>query len=52
LPGSGTEPLAAVEERVRAGIDRVALPIPAFMPDLEASIAKFGERVIAQASDD
>lgn len=48
LPESGADPLAALAERAAAGVDRVALPTPAFMPDLEANLAKFGERVIAR----
>ncbi len=47
LPGAGGDSLEAVAERAAAGIDRVALPIPAFLPDLEESLAAFGERVIA-----
>ncbi len=48
LPGAGGDPLAAVATRMGQGIDRVALPIPAFLPDLEANLAAFGERVIAE----
>jgi probable F420-dependent oxidoreductase len=51
LPGSGKDPLAAVAERAAAGINRIALPIPAFGPDLEAGIAAFGEEVIAAIDD-
>nr|WP_304502898.1 LLM class F420-dependent oxidoreductase [Caldovatus aquaticus] len=46
LPGSGKDPLAAVEERRRRGIGRIALPVGAFLPDLEESLPRFGERVI------
>lgn len=46
LPGSGQDPLAAVEERRRRGIGRVVLPIGAFLPDLEESLPRFGETVI------
>ncbi|WP_165838683.1 LLM class F420-dependent oxidoreductase [Roseicella frigidaeris] len=46
LPGSGQDPLAAVEERRRRGIGRVVLPVHAFLPDLEESLPRFGERVI------
>jgi probable F420-dependent oxidoreductase len=49
LPGSGRDPLAAIAERAAAGVDRVALPIPAFLPDLEAKLAEFGDKVIAKA---
>ncbi len=51
LPGAEGDPLEAVAERVAAGIDRLALPIPAFLPDLEENLAAFGERVIAQFPD-
>ncbi|TWT11843.1 LLM class F420-dependent oxidoreductase [Reyranella sp. CPCC 100927] len=46
LPQSGTDPRAAVEERIARGVKRVALPISAFMPDLEDSLPRFGESVI------
>jgi hypothetical protein len=49
LPGADGDPLAAVAERAQAGVDRVALPITAFLPDLEASLAAFGEEVIAKS---
>ncbi len=48
LPQSGVDPRAAVEERIARGIGRVALPISAFMPDLEDSLPRFGETVIRQ----
>ena len=48
--GAGGDPLVAVAERVGQDIDRLALPIPAFLPDLEANLAAFGERVIAEFS--
>jgi len=46
LPNSGKDPIAAVEARIARGIGRVVLPLPAFMPNLEESLAKFGETVI------
>jgi len=46
LPGSDKDPRAAVEERARHGIGRIVLPIHAFMPNLEESLARFGETVI------
>ena len=49
LPSSGVEPLAAIAERTVAGVDRIALPVAAFLPDLEANLAEFGEKVIDQA---
>lgn len=50
LPGSGKDALAAVAERAAAGVSRLALPVAAFMPDIEARLAAFGEAVIAQTS--
>ncbi|MBS0220899.1 MAG: LLM class flavin-dependent oxidoreductase [Proteobacteria bacterium] len=46
LPQSGKDPKAAVEERRKHGIDRIVLPVHAFLPDLEASLDRFGETVI------
>ena len=46
LPAAGKDPLAAVEERRRRGVGRVVLPLTAFMPNLEESLARFGEEVI------
>ena len=46
LPGSGQDPLAAVEERRKQGIGRLVLPVGRFMPDLEESLPRFGETVI------
>ncbi|WP_431267045.1 LLM class F420-dependent oxidoreductase [Dankookia sp. P2] len=46
LPGSGEDPLAAVEVRRKQGIHRVVLPVNRFMPDLEESLPRFGETVI------
>ncbi|MBL6454641.1 LLM class F420-dependent oxidoreductase [Belnapia sp. T6] len=46
LPGSGQDACAAVEERRRRGIGRIVLPVGAFLPDLEESLPRFGERVI------
>lgn len=46
LPNSGKDPLAAVEERRARGIGRIALPVGAFLPDLEESLPRFGETVI------
>lgn len=46
LPGSGKDPEAAVRERAARGIGRIVLPVAAFMPDLEDSLARFGEAVI------
>ncbi|MBS0549223.1 MAG: LLM class F420-dependent oxidoreductase [Proteobacteria bacterium] len=46
FPGSGKDPRAAVEARSRQGIDRIVLPVGAFGPDLESSLARFGDTVI------
>lgn len=51
LPGSGKDPLAAVAERARAGVHRIAVPLSAFKDDLEGGLARFGETVIRQAGD-
>jgi probable F420-dependent oxidoreductase len=48
LPGAAGDPLAAIAERTAAGVDQVALPLPAFMPDFETAIARFGEEVISR----
>jgi probable F420-dependent oxidoreductase len=46
LPNSGEDPVEAVAARAKLGIGQVVLPIGAFMPDLEDSLPRFGERVI------
>ena len=48
LPKSGKDPKAAVEARRKQGIDRIILPVHAFLPDLEAGLGQFGETVIRQ----
>ena len=45
LPGAA-DPHKAIEERRRLGVTRIALPAPAFLPDLEESLGRFGETVI------
>jgi probable F420-dependent oxidoreductase len=47
LPGSGKDPRAAIEERRARGVDRIVLPVGAFLPDLETNLGRFGEKVIA-----
>ena len=42
----GVDPRAAVEERIARGVGRLALPVTAFMPDLETTLARFGEEII------
>ena len=46
LPNSGSDPRAAVEERIAQGVGRLALPVTAFLPDLETALARFGEEII------
>ena len=50
LPGAGGDPVAAVQERAARGVDQVILPVSAFMPDLEANLAAFGENVIRRVN--
>src|SRR5260370_21592206 len=42
LPNSGFDPRAAVEERIARGAGRLALPVTAFLPNLETTLARFG----------
>jgi hypothetical protein len=44
--GAGSDPRAAVEERIARGAGRLALPVTAFIPDLETTLARFGEEII------
>ena len=46
LPGSGKDAAAAIEERVAQGIGRIVVPVGPFLPNLEESLARFGETVI------
>src|SRR5215475_13861881 len=46
LPKSGSDPRAAVEERIARGAGRLALPVSAFLPDLETTLGRFGEEII------
>src|SRR3954467_4347856 len=46
LPNSGSDPRGAVEERIARGVGRLALPVMAFLPDLETRLARFGEEII------
>lgn len=46
LPGSGNDPHAAIEARAKRGIGRIVLPVGPFLPNLEESLARFGETVI------
>jgi probable F420-dependent oxidoreductase len=49
-PGAlGEEPLRAVEECRARGAHRLLVPAAAFLPDPEAKLASFGERVIRRA---
>jgi hypothetical protein len=47
-PKSGKDPRPAIEDRIRQGVGRIALPISAFMPNLEETLPRFGESVIRQ----
>jgi hypothetical protein len=51
LPKSGADPHAAVEERIKRGVGRIAVPVTAFMPDLEDSLPRFAETVIRPFAD-
>jgi hypothetical protein len=44
----GNDPLAAIADAKKRGIGRIALPVNAFMPDLEANLEAYGETVIRQ----
>ncbi len=46
LPKSASDPRAAIEERIAQGAGRLALPVTAFLPDLETTLARFGEEII------
>src|SRR3982074_3607435 len=46
LPNSGFDPRAAVEERIARGAGRLALPVTAFLPALETTLARVGEEII------
>lgn len=48
IPGSKIDPISAIEERINAGVGRVALPINAFTGNIEEQIMCFGEQVIRQ----
>lgn len=50
LPGSGSDPLLAIERLAARGIHRVALPIPAFLPNLEEALETFAESVIRRVN--
>jgi len=46
LPGASADPLGAVQECADRGVDRIALRLTDFLPDVEEKIAEFGEQVI------
>ena len=50
LPGASADPVGAVQAAAARGVDRVALPIPAFLPNLEEALQAFGENVIARVN--
>ena len=50
-PGAvGREPLAAVDECRSRGVHRVTVSASTFLPDPEARLAEFGQRVIRQSA--
>jgi len=44
-------PARPVEERIARGAGRLALPVTAFLPDLETTLARFGEEIIGPYAD-
>ncbi len=46
LPSSQEDPLIAIAKCKSAGIHRIALPVTAFLGDIESQLHKFGEQVI------
>ena len=46
LPGSGHDALEVIKEKQKQGIQKVVLPLDAFLPDMEPSILRFGEEII------
>jgi probable F420-dependent oxidoreductase len=50
-PKAGSDPRPAIEERAREGVTRVIVPVSSFLPDLEESLARFGEKVIRPFAD-
>ena len=48
IPGSKLDSISAIEERITAGIGRIALPFNAFTGNIEEQIICFGEQVIKQ----
>jgi probable F420-dependent oxidoreductase len=51
LPRSGKDPHAAVEERIRRGVGRIAVPLHAFRQNYEDGIASFAEKVVRPLAD-
>ena len=43
---SKVDPLSAVDERITAGVDRIALPVNAFSDNIEEQLTSFSENVI------
>ncbi len=50
-PKAGGDLRPAIEERAREGVTRVIVPVSSFLPDLEESLARFGEKVIRPFAD-
>jgi len=50
-PKGDGDPRAAIEERIAQGVNRVIVPVASFMPDLEQSLPRFGEKIIRPFAD-
>jgi probable F420-dependent oxidoreductase len=50
-PRADSDPRPAIEERIAQGVDRVIVPVASFMPNLEESLPRFGEKVIRPFAD-
>ena len=46
LPGASEDAIGAVRTLIDKGVDRIALPLPAFMPDLERNLETFANDVM------
>ncbi len=47
-PKAGSDPRPAIEERIAMGVGRIIVPVSGFLPDLEETLPRFGEKVIRQ----
>ncbi len=50
-PKGDIDPRPAIEERIAQGVSRVIVPVSSFMPDLEDSLPRFGDKIIRQFAD-